>query len=144
MPYHTHLGVILTPLKEDIKNFQWLIADVEYQWAEDDFPLNMEDEYLIVSPDTFQRVLNQNTQIIWGSFLGMPKSKKLKIDTEDIPYVESNPLVWEPGNIQHPEALIEIDCIDSGYTIVKFVLKDLSDKFKAFFGDEAIELSKFK
>jgi hypothetical protein len=51
-------------------------------------------------------------------------------------------MVWKNGNIQHPNAALEIVCFDSGYTIVKFRDEKLSDKFKAYF-DEAIELEKF-
>jgi hypothetical protein len=67
----------------------------------------------------------------------------VKLNVNDLPYAEGNAMIWKNGNLQHPDAEIEIVCFDSGYTIVKFTRQDLSDKFKAYF-DEAIELEKFK
>lgn len=66
----------------------------------------------------------------------------IKVDESNLPGADGNSIVWEEGNIQHPDAEIEIVCFDSGYTIVKFRNRLLSDKFKAYF-DEAIDLKKF-
>ena len=55
-----------------------------------------------------------------------------------------NGLIWEDGNFQYPSSEIEIICFDSGYTIIKLAKKELSDKFKKYFGNDAIELEKFR
>ncbi|MEO7214796.1 hypothetical protein [Mucilaginibacter sp.] len=76
-------------------------------------------------------------------FIAIPYNIEITIDENAIPLAEGNELIWKNGNLQYPDAAIEIICFDSGYTIVKFTDERLSAKFKAYFGDEAIELEKF-
>lgn len=143
MPYHTHLNLLLAPIANDIKSYNWLIADVEYGgFYEGALPINMEQDYFILSPEEFDVLLKADVQIWWGAVLGIPQNIDIKIDKNDLPFVEGNGSVWENGNLQHADAQIEIDCWDSGYTIVKFKDVKLSDKFCSHFS-EAIELEKF-
>ncbi len=67
---------------------------------------------------------------------------EIQLDENNLPYAEGNNLIWKNGNLQYQGAEIEVICVDSGYTIVKFTKEDLSEKFKAYF-EEAIELEKF-
>ncbi len=143
MPYHTYLNVILEPFKEQFKNYNWILCDVEYHSANIELPIDMDTDYFILSPADFKILLERDIQIWWGVILAVPISYEVKLDVDDLPYAEGNELIWKNGNIQHPNAEIEIVCFDSGYTIVKFGKQELSDKFKTYF-DEAIELEKFK
>ncbi|WP_223605817.1 hypothetical protein [Chryseobacterium sp. OSA05B] len=51
--------------------------------------------------------------------------------------------VWKPNQHLIKESYLEITAFDSGYTIVKFKDKKLSNKFKAYFQDQAIDLNEF-
>ena len=97
----------------------------------------------VLNGEELRVILDNWVQVIWGVFIAIPKDAVVSINDDSLPYVEANPLIWKNGNLQHPDGEIEIICVDSGYTIVKFTRKDLSDKFKSYF-DEAIELEKFR
>jgi hypothetical protein len=92
-------------------------------------------------PDEFRKILADRFQFWWGVILAVPKSMNIELN-DDLPYVEGNPHIFKNGHMQHPGAEIEIDCFDSGYTIVKFSNETLSDIFKAYF-DEALTIDKF-
>jgi hypothetical protein len=62
----------------------------------------------------------------------MPQGESIEIDEENLPSADGSTTVWKNGNIQHPNAVLEIVCFDSGYTIVKFRDEKLSSKFKTY------------
>jgi hypothetical protein len=143
MEYHTHLNAVLKPIEDDIKDMNWIISDLDYfPDIITDLPVDLSHDYFVLSPEDFRTLVDANTQIIWGVFLGIPSTSPLEVDKEHLPYAEFNELIWKNGNIQHPSAQIEIVCFDSSYTIVKFRDEYMSDKFKAYF-NEAIELERF-
>jgi hypothetical protein len=143
MEFHTHLNEVLKPIMDDIKDWSWLISDLDYfPDTVTNLPVDFEHDYFILSAKEFQTLIDADPQIIWGVVLGIPNTSTIKVDEGNLPFAEFNELIWKNGNIQHPDAVIEIVCFDSGYTIVKFKDQHLSDKFKAYF-DEAIELEKF-
>jgi hypothetical protein len=120
-----------------------LISDLDYfPDTITNLPVDFERDYFILSSEEFRTLVDADPQIIWGVVVGIPGTSIIKVDEDNLPYAEFNELIWKNGNIQHPNAQIEIVCFDSGYTIVKFRDQYLSDKFKAYF-DEAIELEKF-
>ncbi|MFC6998801.1 hypothetical protein [Rufibacter roseus] len=142
--FHTNLKEVTKPFREDIGKYNWLISDLEVNTDKlDTLPIDHEKEYFILTSDEFQFLVSTEIQIIWGAILAIPKYIPIEISQENLPYVEGNDKVWEPGNIQHDEAEIEIDCFDSSYTIVKFRKKSTSKLFRNYF-EEAIDLSKFK
>ena len=139
---HTYLEEILAPIREDIKDYNWIIADLDFGDWNEELPINMDEECFILSPAKFDILLNANVQIYWGVILGIPKRFDIVIDEANLPFAEGNGLIWKNGNIQYPDAELEIVCVDSGYTIVKFTNEDLSKKFRDYF-PEAVELEKF-
>ncbi|SEO41987.1 hypothetical protein SAMN05192574_10833 [Mucilaginibacter gossypiicola] len=144
LSYHTNLTEIVKPIVDDIADLNWLVADLEYGGFNGDYlPINMNDDYFILNPVEFKIIANTDLQLYWGVFVGIPSKHQVLVDVENLPFVEGNPLVWKNGNIQHADAVIEIICYDSGYTMVKFTDEELSNKFKTYF-TEAIELEKFK
>jgi hypothetical protein len=138
---HTVLGEILKPLEECIDSYNWIISDID-GGGHYELPINYEEDYFILSPDQLKQILNSHFQFYWGAILAIPKSVDINLDEDNLPYVEGNPHIFENGHIQHPDAEIEIDCFDSGYTIVKFSNEILSDKFKSYF-EEALSIDKF-
>jgi hypothetical protein len=144
---HTYLNEVLLPIFEDLEKFNWLISDLEYNTSNVvegfQLPINHDLEYFLLSENEFQHLLDANVQIYWGVILGIPDSFEPEVKENNLPFAEGNPLIWKNGNIQHPNAEIEIVCYDSGYTIVKFRDQYLSEKFKSYF-TEAIDLERFK
>jgi len=143
MEFHTHLNILLNPILDDIAEFNWLISNFEYHpdYAKD-LPVNHDEEYFILSSVNFKKMIHADPQIIWAVILGIPQGKSIEIDEDNLPYADGSAIVWKNGNLQHPNAVMEIICFDSSYTIVKFKDEKLSTKFKAYF-NEAIGLEKF-
>ena len=141
---HTDLNGLLKPIYDQINKYNWLLSDLEFNGSDNfaELPVNYEEDYFILSPPEFKRLVDTDIQTIWGVILGIPTGKDINIDENKLPYADGNGVIWEEGNIQHPNAEIEIVCYDSSYTIVKFTDNLLSNKFKAYF-DEAIDLKKF-
>lgn len=140
---HTLLNEILIPILNEVKDYNWIFSDVEYNESKSkNLPINMDDEYFFLTPKQFEIILNADVQIWWGVILGVPNHFKITIDKDNIPFAEGSKIIWKDGNIQYPDAEIEIICFDSGYTIVKFKNDLLSKQFKAYF-PEAIQLEKF-
>lgn len=141
--FHTYLNQILEPILDYVEDYNWLIADVEFHsFYEGKLPIDIDQDYFILSPSEFDVLLSADVQIWWGVVLAIPKNIDIKIDKHNLPFAEGNELIWRDGNIQHKDADIEIVAFDSGYTIVKFKDEKVSDKFHAFF-PEAIELEIF-
>ena len=138
--YHTDLRAVLEPLKEHLTSYNWLLSDLEYlsNWGKE-LPINIHDDFFILNADQLLQL--EDIQIVWGVILGIPVEAAIVV--ESLPYADGNEEVWKNGNIQHPHAEIEIDCFDSGYTILKFTNPELSQKFKDGFS-EAIALEKFR
>lgn len=140
---HTELQALLKPILSEIEGLTWLISDLEYQEGyPPNLPVDNEHEYFILSPSQFEILVASTVQIIWGVFLGIPADRTIVVDERNLPFAEFNDLIWKNGNIQHPDAVIEINCFDSSYTIVKFQDRKLSDKFVEYF-EEAIDLENF-
>lgn len=145
--YQTDLAAVLKPLDSYVDRYNWFITDVEYidlRAAFDSLlPINLDEDYFILSPSDFRKLLSIDLQIIWGVVLAIPKDLQIEANSEYLPFVEGNDAIWQEGNIQLPGAEVEIDCFDSSYTIVKFSSEELSAQFKCYF-EEAIPLAKFK
>lgn len=142
-PFHTHLQEVLVPIRNDIKDFKWFLSDIDYVADSADIPINFYQDHFILNKDEFQGLLSHNIQFIWGSILGFPRESEISFDSEALPYVEGNELIWKPGNFQICGAVIEIDCFDSSATIVKFSDESLSKKFHNFY-PEFVSLAKFE
>jgi hypothetical protein len=144
MKIHTYLDEVLAPILDDIKEYNWLIADVKFHSTlEGKLPIDMEQEYFILSSAEFDILLKAKVQIWWGIILGIPKTIDININEINLPFAEGNALIWKDGKIQHPDAEIEIIAFDSSYTIVKFKDGVLSNKFRDYF-PEATDLKSFK
>jgi len=143
MDYHTDLSVVFAPFMDVIDHYNWILSDLEFNGGILNLPVDHEREYFILSPTDFKRILEkEHLQTIWGVVIGVPKSIEIHIEEGEYPGAE-NAKASQEGHLQYPGAEIEIICFDSTYTIAKFANEDLSNRFKAFFGDKAIPLKKF-
>lgn len=143
LQFHTNLSEVIKPIKSDVKDYYWLVADLDYIADSAELPVNFQQDFFILSPAELEQLLSKHVQIIWGAILGFPKLIEINLSEDKLPYVEGNDAIWKAGCIQHKNAVIEIDCFDSSYTIVKFRNEQMSQKFKEHF-TEAIPLEKFK
>lgn len=142
LDFHTDLKALLKPILEEIESFKWVISDCDFI-SDIAIPINYEQDFFILTHEEFREIINSQTQFIWGVISGFDKNDEILIDENNLPFVEGNDLIWENGNFQIENSIIEIIAFDSSYTIIKFKDKNLSDKFKRYF-DEAIELEKFQ
>lgn len=142
--FHTDLDAVTKPIKDSVCDFNWLLSDLDFMTDyPESIPINFDQDYFFQSGPEFQQLVSSGTQIIWGVILAIPTDMDFTPSAENLPYVEGNDRIWEPGGIQLKEAEIEIDCFDSSYTILKFRQEALSDKFKRDF-PEAIALAEFR
>lgn len=142
LEFHTNLTELLHPIFEDLKNFNWVLSDLDFI-AHEEIPIEFGEDYYILDEKEFEKLAKARVQIIWGVISAIPKSEAMELDKNNLPYVEGNDDIWKDGNLQLPNSLIEIIAFDSSYTIIKFKNLNLSEKFKRYF-DEAIELEKYK
>lgn len=144
LKYHTNFDVLLKPIEKEIERFNWLVNDLEINTSEmEKLPINYNKGWFLINSDQMNDLRRTDTQIIWGAFSAIDKNLEFKVTDEKLPYAEGVSSIWNNGNLQVKESEIEIIAWDSGYTIVKFTDKKLSNKFCEYF-DEAIELEKYK
>jgi hypothetical protein len=140
---HTLLGELIKPLQPYLQQYKWLFSDLDFITNDSPhLPINFDNDYFILSAEDFQKIADEDVQIIWGALIAVPENEEILIDEINLPLVEGNDNIWRNGNMQLNYAEIEIDCFDSSYTIVKFKSEEMSKAFKDYFS-EAIELEKF-
>ncbi|MBS1526807.1 MAG: hypothetical protein JST19_14220 [Bacteroidetes bacterium] len=140
---HTVIGEILRPLDDYIDAYNWVLADIEGGGDLSGLPIGYEHEYFILPSKEFRKIIDSDFQFYWGAVLAIPISIDIHLDEKKLPHVEGYPFIFENGLIQYPGAEIEIDCFDSGYTIVKFTNETMSDIFKTYF-TEALAIDTFQ
>lgn len=144
LEFHTNLNKLFKGGWINIENYNWFLSDIDYITSiKDGFPLNLQDEYFILTSDDFKIVAESDTQVIWGTISAIPKHLDPEYDIENLPFVEGNDNVWQNGKLQIKNSMLEIIAFDSGYTILKFKDPVMSEKFKGAF-NEAIPLEKYK
>ncbi len=105
--------------------------------------LLIDHDYFIFNRKEFEKLYRSSTQIIWGIISAVPKG--VPLETKFISTLSAEDgRVWESNKFIIPESIIEIIAFDSSYTIVKFKNEKLSNKFKEYFQEEAVDLQKFK
>ena len=140
--YQTDLEGILKPIWNELLNFKWIITDVDFI-TDVEIHLNFEKDYFILNKNEFEKLMESDTQIIWGVFSAV--NNKFAINEKQIAQISAEDLdVWKNDKFLIPESDLEIVAFDSGYTILKFKDKNLSEKFKSYFENDAIELQKIK
>jgi hypothetical protein len=138
---HTYLDAIVEPIKDEIDNYNWLICDIEIHSAVDVREvIDVEADYFILSPAEFRKLLDKHVQLRWAVVLAIPINTTINVGEHKLPYIDGNALIWKNGNLQLPDAEIEIDCFDSTCTIIKFTDQQLSNRFKTYFGNNAEQL----
>lgn len=140
---HTNLKNLLNSSWINISEFKWVMSDLDIvNFSKHQLPIDLEDDYSILTPENFEKIVETDSQIIWGVISAVKKTEEPIFDMKKPPFVEGNDDVWINEKFQIENSSCEITAWDSSFTIVKFKDEELSKKFKAYF-DEAIELEEF-
>jgi len=139
--FHTNLQAVLSPIWEDLTAYKWILTDLDFI-SNDLIPINFDNDFFLLEFQKFGQLYQSNTQIIWGLISAIPQN--IDPDLTLIPQLSAeDPQVWTSDHFLIKEGIMEIIAFDSGYTIVKFKDQHLSDKFKDYFQDQALDLQKF-
>ncbi|AZA49199.1 hypothetical protein EG346_13890 [Chryseobacterium carnipullorum] len=139
--FHTNLHKVLKPIWDNLIDYDWVLADLDFM-SDNEIPINFERDYFILKREEFDVIYQSRTQMIWGVISAIPKNTQLdpgfisNLSAED-------EKVWKVDQYLIKESYVEIIAIDSSYTIIKFKDEKLSDKFKEYFQDQAIDLQAF-
>ncbi|PIF46725.1 hypothetical protein CLU96_3765 [Chryseobacterium sp. 52] len=139
--FHTNLQEVLKPIYDDLKIYDWIMTDLDFI-ADVSLPINFDFDFFILNPEQFEQIYTNYVQIIWGVIAAV--HRKTEINTAVISNLSAeDPKVWESDHFLIPDCIFEITAIDSGYTIIKFKDKHLSDQFKMYFQEQAMDLQTF-
>lgn len=139
--FHTNLHEILKPIWNDLKEYNWMLTDLDFI-SDQKTPINFEHDFFILNREQFKEVYESDTQIIWGIISAVPKG--INLDKNFISNLSAeHEKVWKPDKFLIDESFLEIVAFDSGYTIIKFKDEKFSKSFREYFKEEAIDLQKF-
>lgn len=139
--FHTNLYEILKPIWRDLINHDWVLADLDFM-SNDQVPINFERDYFILNREEFDVIYKSRTQIIWGIISAVPKNIQSDLNLISNLSAEDE-RVWKANQYLIKESYLEIAAFDSGYTIIKFKDEKLSNKFKKYFREQAVDLQAF-
>jgi hypothetical protein len=139
--FHTNLPEVLKPVWDNLAVYSWILTDLDFI-SDQLLPINFDEDFFVLDSIEFEKLYHSNTQIIWGIISAIPNN--IESDSSLISKLSAeDSIVWEPDQFLIPESILEIIAFDSGYTLVKFKDKNLSDTFKDYFQEQAIDLQKF-
>jgi len=139
--FHTNLIEVLKPIWENLIDYDWVLTDLDFM-TDDEIPINFDKDYFVLNNEEFKVLYQSRTQIIWGIISAVPKNTQLDFNLiSNLSVDDEN--TWKPNQFLIKESFIEISAVDSAYTIVKFKDEKLSNQFKEYFQEEAIDLATF-
>lgn len=139
--FHTNLHEVLKPIWENLIDYDWVLADLDFT-SNQDIPINFDRDYFILEREEFDVIYQSRTQMIWGVISAIPKNTQLDPSfISNLSAEDEN--VWKANQYLIKESYLEIAAFDSGYTIIKFKDEKLSNKFKEYFREQAIDLQAF-
>ena len=143
MPYHTNLSTVFEAWDGLQRDLNWLVTDLDCNYQPP--ALQNPEEPKWFSGDELSDLVSSNPglQFFWGVFSGFSAEKDVAWRDGPMPYADGNSSYWgKSPRIQHPDAVIELVCWDSTYTILLSEIIEASERFEAFFSD-AIDLKDF-
>ena len=133
--YYTYMNVVLTPIKDDFKKYNWLITDYDCSHYPDPRIQYVENHAWISGEDFLGIVERHEIQFIWAVFSAIPKQVPLEeVLKYDLPQADGYRGFWEnPITIQHPLAEMEIVPWDSGLVLLIAKEDDCVTRFAKHF-----------
>ncbi|KFF25559.1 hypothetical protein [Chryseobacterium vrystaatense] len=141
LEFHTNLREVLKPIWQDLNEYEWVLADLDFM-TDDEIPIHFDEDYFILNRDEFNVIYQSRTQLIWGLISAVPRNTPLDFNLISNLSVEVQD-TFTADQYLIKESYLEITALDSSYTIIKFKDEKLSNKFKEYFQDEAIDLQEF-
>lgn len=139
--FHTNLKEVLKPIWGDLIHYRWILTDLDFI-SDQPLPINFDRDFFDLDYKEFEQLYQSNTQIIWGIIAAIPTH--IEFDTTKLSSISAeDPEVWNNDYFSIGESVLEVIAFDSGYTIVKFKDEKLSDTFKEYFQEQAIDLNSF-
>ncbi|AZA51586.1 hypothetical protein [Chryseobacterium sp. G0201] len=138
---HTNLYEVIKPIWEGLSDYDWVLTDLDFM-SDDEIPINFDRDYFVLNNEEFETLYQSRTQIIWGIISAVPTNTQLDLNLISNLSAEDEK-AWKPNEFLIEESFLEIVAYDSGYTIVKFKDEKLSNQFKEYFQDQAIDLQNF-
>lgn len=139
--FHTNLKEVLKPIWGDLIHYRWVLADLDFI-SDQPLPINFDKDFFDLDHQEFEQIYQSNTQIIWGIISAVPNH--IETDTSLISTLSVEDInVWKSNHFLIQEGILEIIAFDSGYTLVKFKDEKLSNTFKEYFQEQAIDLDQF-
>mgnify|MGYP000845828957 FL=1 len=133
IPFYTDMGRMMSILGWDAcRDYDWLITDIEGGWE-----AALPDPCQLTGAQLEQILRHHpNEQYIWGVFSAFaPDTAALQIDSHPLPSTESPDFWQDHAKPQHPQALFEIVCWDSTYTLFIGLPDKLARRLVAAFPD---------
>lgn len=143
MGFHTDIHLIFQAFQGRQNEFNWLITNLEC-YPEEAFQ-SLENEPLWLSGKQLTEITGkQRIQFVWAVLSGFNSDIKIDLNNLEVqPLAEGHPSLWTAHpTIQHPNATVEIVCVDSSFTFLLSKDNDLSQRFRIFF-PEAEDLNKY-
>lgn len=145
MPWYTDLQVVFEVFAGREREFDWLVTDLDCN----PIPVELQEPraaWWFRGEALSELVRRQDplVQFHWAVLTGFERGAAIDPDRlQALPYADGNPGFWH-GNprTQHPDALVELVCWDSGSTILITSDADLTRRFRAGF-PEAVDLAEF-
>ena len=139
--FHTNLQEVLKPIWEDLTLHNWILTDLDFM-SDGNIPINFDHDFFVLDHQQFESIYKSNTQIIWGIIAAVPHP--IEVNFSQVSQLSAeDPKVWKSNHFLISESIVEIIAVDSGYTIIKFKDEALSEKFKNYFQDQAVDLHIF-
>jgi hypothetical protein len=133
MEFQTDLRPVFNIIKEYSKNLVWLISYHEFQYLDNksiDKKLNPLQQLIKISGEDLIEIIEKNKiQFIWGVLSGcenIPDIKELDFKKLNLKNHGAEEYVYD-------DALTEIDCFDSTFTIVRSKNKDVLELLSEYF-----------
>ena len=131
IPFYTDMGRMMSILGWDVcRDYYWLITDIEGGWE-----AALPDPCWLTGAQ-LEQILRRhpNEQYIWAVFSAFaPDIAASQIDLQSLPSAESPDFWQDHAKPQHPQALFEIVCWDSTYTLFIGLPDKLAQRLVAAF-----------
>lgn len=139
--FHTNLKEVLKPIWADLIHHRWILTDLDFM-SDQPLPINFDEDFFDLDHKEFEQIYQSNTQIIWGIISAVPN--QMETDTSLLSKLSAEDIhVWKSDYFSIQEGILEIIAFDSGYTLVKFKDEKLSNTFKEYFQEQAMDLNQF-
>lgn len=101
LKFHTNLRELFKGGWIDIYKYNWVVSDLDFYGPDPkELFVNFEDDYFILTPHQFQKIIDTDFQLIWGVISAIPINEVINFANGLPPFADGNDEIWENGNLQ--------------------------------------------